>query len=285
MRPDGGARTRWTVLAAAGASGALAVDGAGRIAAGRTGWSLDWELRAGERRCIPGDEASLRQRAVGAEGAAPAALETVVRTASGDVAQSAYVALAAGAGAGGLGVLEVRNCTSAPVAVTLALRPGDFWRPDGLWRVEVDAAGARANAAQALWWERPPGRVRLLADAAAAAAPPKRPVAGTGWTGTQRVRGRAGRAAAELTWPVTHGAALRVLLPLEAGDAASPEPAAVPTLEQVGRGWDLHTAGGLRVAGVADGRVETLVAAAVRRLLAVDAGPSAGEGPDGRLSP
>lgn len=285
-RRGGGPGTRWTVLAAAGAPGALAVDGAGRIATGRGGWSLDWEFLAGERRRIPGDEASLRQRAAGAEGAAPVALETVVGAAAGDVAQSVYVGLAAGAGAGGLGVLEVCNRTSAPVAVTLALRPGDFWRPDGLWHVEIDGAGAFANGARVLWWRRPPAGVRLLADTAAPGGPHEPPPAGAGWAGgPQRVRSRAGRAGAELTWPVTHGTALRILLPLEAGEAAPPEPEVVPTPAQVGRGWDLHTAGGLRVAGLPDGRIEALVAAAIRRLLALDVGPGAGDGPDGRLSP
>lgn len=285
-RRGGGPGTRWTVLAAAGAPGALAVDGAGRIATGRGGWSLDWEFLAGERRRVPGDEASLRQRAAGAEGAAPVALETVVRAEAGDVSQSVYVGLAAGAGTGGLGVLEVRNGTSAPVAVTLALRPGDFWRPDGLWQVEVDGAGALANGARVLWWQRPPAGVRLLADATASGGPHEPPPAGAGWSGgPQRVRSRAGRAGAALTWPVTHGTALQVLLPLEAGEAAPAEPAVVPTLAQVGRGWDLHTAGGLQVAGLPDGRVETLVAAAIRRLLALDVGPGAGDGPDGRLSP
>lgn len=285
-RRGGGPGTRWTVLAAAGAPGALAVDGAGRIATGRAGWSLDWEILVGERRCIPGGEASLRQRAIGAEGAAAVALETVLRAAAGDVAQSVYVGLAAGEGAGGLGVLEVHNRSSAPVGVTLALRPGDFWRPDGLWHTEIDAAGALANGARVLWWQRPPAGVRLLADAAAPGGPREPPAAGAGWGGgPQRVRSRAGRGGAELTWPVTHGTALRVLLPLEAGDAAPPEPAMVPTLGQVGRGWDLHTMRGLRVAGLPDGRIETLVAAAIRRLLALDVGPGAGDGPDGRLAP
>jgi len=286
-RRGGGIETRWTVLALAGAGGSMAVDGAGRIVTGRSGWSLDWEILAGENRCVPAAAASLRQRAAGAEGAAPVALETLVRASDGDVSQLAYAARGAGADAGALGVLEVRNRTSAPVAVTLTLRPGDFWRPDGLWSVEVDDAGAVANGARALWWPRPPAGARLLPDASAAPhGPHEHPPAGTGWAGgPQRVRSRAGRSGAEFTWPVTHGTALRVLLPLDPDDAAPPEPAVVPTLDQVGRGWDLHTAEGLRVAGLPDGRIEPLVAAAIRRLLALDVGPGAGDGPDGRLSP
>lgn len=286
-RRGGGADARWTVLALAGAGGAMAVDGSGRIVTGRRGWSLDWEILAGESRCVPGAAAGLRQRAAGAEDAAPVALETLVRAPGGDVSQLAYAARGAGAGTGALGVLEVRNRTSAPVAVSLALRPGDFWRPHGLWSVEIDDAGALANGARALWWQRPPAGVRLLADAGAAPdGPHEPPPAATGWAGgRQRVRSRAGRCGAEFAWPVAHGAALRVLLPLESTDAAPPEPAAVPTLDQVGRGWDLHAAGGLRVAGLPDGRIEPLVAAAIRRLLALDVGPDAGDGPDGRLSP
>lgn len=280
-RSGGGPASRWTVLSAAGARGALAVDAAGRIAPGRAGWSLVWEILAGERRCVPAEEASLRQRAVGG---AAVALETVVRAAAGDISQTVYVALAAAGGLGGLGVLEFHNRAFEPVAVTLALRPGDFWRPGGLWQVEVDGSGAHANGVPALWWQRPPAEVRLSTDAA---APPRGlPLPGEAWAGRpQRVRGRAGRAAAELTWPVTHRTALRVLLPLGDGGTAPPAPEAVPTVAQVGRGWDLHTAGGLRVTGLPDGRIEALVAAAVRRLLALDVGPGAGGGPDGRLSP
>lgn len=285
-RRGGGTGTRWTVLALAGAGGAMAVDGSGRIVAGRRGWSLDWDILAGENRCVPGAAPSLRQRAAGAEEAAPVALETLVRASDGDVSQLAYAARGAGADAGALGVLEVRNRTSAPVAVTLTLRPGDFWRPDGLWSVEVDDTGVVANGARALWWPRPPAGVRLLPDAAAApGGKPESPPA-AGRTGApQRVRSRGGRAGAEFTWPVTHGNTLRVLLPLESGDAMAPAPAAVPTLAQVGRGWDRHAAGGLQVAGLPDGRIEPLVAAAIRRLLALDVSPGAGDGPDGRLAP
>lgn len=247
---------------------------------------LDWEILAGGDRCIPAAAASLRQRPAGAEGAAPVALETVVRAGSGDVSQSVYVGRPAGAGAGGLGVLEVRNRTSAPVAVTLALRSGDFWRSDGLWLVEIDDAGVFANGERVLWWQRAPSGVRLVADAAATPDGTPEPPPAAGWVGLpQRVRGPGGRATAEFTWPVTHGTELQALLPLEVGEEAPPAPEVVPTLAQVGRGWDLHTAGGLRLTALPDGRIGTLVAAAVRRLLALEIGPSAGDGPDGRLSP
>ncbi|MDE0652707.1 MAG: hypothetical protein OXI26_03555 [bacterium] len=284
-RRIGGLETAWTVLAAAGAPGALAVDGAGGLTVGRVGWSLDWAIHAGEQVCVPRGAASLRQRTVGAEGAAPVALDTVVRAGDGDVSQLTYVALPADVTAGALGVVELRNRTSAPVAVTLALRPGDHWRPDGLWWVELDGAGVLANGARALWWERAPASARLLADATGPGEPPQSPPVVGGSTGhRQRVRSRRGRSAVDLTWSITHGGVLRVLLPLEAA-TAPPAPVAVPTLAQVGRGWDLHTEGGLRVAGLPDGRIETLAAAAVRRLLALDVGPEAGDGPDGRLSP
>ena len=148
--------------------------------------------------------------------------------------------------------------------------------------MEIDDAGALANGIRALWWQRPPAGARLLADAAAAPGSP--PAAGLTRV-PQRVRSRYGRAGGELTWPVTHGTALQVLLPLETGDVTAPAPAAVPTLAQVGRGWDQHTAGGLQVAGLPDGRIELLVAAAIRRLLATDVGPDAGDGADGRLAP
>ena len=286
VRRGGGTGTGWTVLALAGAGGAMAIDGAGRIVTGRRGWSLDWEVRAGPHRCVPGAAASLRQRATGSEEAAPVALETLVRAADGDVSQLVYAARGAGAGPGAFGVLEVRNGTSAPVAVTLTLHPGDFWRPEGLWSVEIDGAGAFANGTRALWWQRAPAGARLLADAAAAVGEPEASTPVLSRPGvTQRVRSRRGRAGAVLTWPVTHGGALEVLLPLESGEASPPATETLPNLAQVGRGWDSHTAEGLRVTGLADGRIETLLAAAIRRLLALDVAPESGDGPDGRLSP
>ena len=284
---DGPVDPPWTVLGAAGRRGAMAVDAAGRIVTGRNGWSLGWEVVTGTRRLVPGVESKLRQRAAGVDGAAPVGLETVLRTGDGDVSQLAYVCLAPTAGAGALGVVEVRNDTPVAVAVTLTLQPGDFWRSDGLWRVQVDAAGVLANGSRVLWWERPPAEARATADAAAATSAPEAAPQATGARpeDSRRARSRQGRAGVTVTWPVAHRTALRVLLPLDAADAGPPGPAGVPTLGQVGRGWDAHGAEGLRVEGLEGGRVPAVAAAAVRRLLALDVGAEAAQGPDGRFSP
>lgn len=265
----------------------MAVDTEGRIVTGRNGWSLGWEVFTGTRRLVPGIESKVRQRAAGVDGGAPVGLETVLRTGDGDVSQLAYVCLAPTAGAGALGVLEVRNDTSVPVAVTLTLLPGDFWRSDGLWRVQVDGAGVLANGSPVLWWERPPAEARASANAAAATrAPEATPqVIGPHPEDSRRARSRQGRAGATMTWPVSHKTALRVLLPLHATEAGPPVRASVPTLGQVGRGWDTHAAGGLRVDGLASGRVAAVAAAAIRRLLATDVGAEAADTPDGRFSP
>jgi len=275
------------VLGAVGGRGAMAVDPAGRIVTGRNGWSLAWEVFTGTGRAVPGVGSTARQRAAGAGAAAPAGLETVLRAGEGDISQLVYVCLAPTAGAGAVGVVDVRNDTPAPVAVRLAVQPGDFWRPGGLWRVQVDDAGVQANGSPALWWERPPAEVRLATDAAAALDIPEG-AARAGPSdpeGSRRVRSRHGRAGATLTWPVAHGSALRVLLPLQAEASPSPVPADVPTLAQVGSGWDTHAAGGLRVDGLASGRVAAVAAAAIRRLLALEVGTEASHGPDGRFSP
>ena len=329
----------WTVLGAAGAPGTLAVDPAGRIVTGRTGWTLTWEVGAGTRRYLPADHSTLRQRPVGAERAAAVGLETVLRAEGGEVSQRVYVCLPPGGGIGALGVLEVRNDTSAPVAVTLALLPGDFRRPDGLWRLRIDAEGAEANGAPALWWERAPATVTVTTEAGSGAAATRERAepAGTGAVGTdpttatvaeatraiagdtgaasdgtataeatrtsaepidtvsahgpppalylpQRVRSRRGTAGATMTWPVTHGTALRVLVPLDGADeAARPAQGVLPSLAQVGRGWEAHTARGLRVAGLGDPNVAAVADAAVRRLLALDI--DAPGGLDGPFSP
>lgn len=284
--PPGAPRgSRWSVLGVAGGHGAMAVDGAGRVVTGRNGWSLGWEVLAGTSRITPGDGSDVRQRAAGGGGAAPAGLETVVRAGDGEVGHLAYVCVATGAGAGALGVIDVRNGTSAPVAVRLSVQPGDFWRGDGLWRVQADDAGVQVNGVPALWWERPPAEVRVAGDAAAlrGTAHDASPAPGAGGEGPCRARSRRGRAGATVTWPVTHGTALRVLLPLHAGAAGPPAAAGVPTPAQVAGGWDAHTSAGLRIDGLASGRVAAVAAAAVRRLLALDFGPEASGGPDGRF--
>lgn len=271
--------SRWTVLGAVGAPGAMAVDTTGRIVTGRVGWSFDWEVMAGEHPGVAGSETPVRQRAADAGGPVPAGLESLLRTEHGDVSQTAYVGVAPTSGAGAVGVVDVRNGATAPVAVRLTLRPGDFWRPDGLWKLQADAAGVLVNGEWALRWERPPSEVQLVADISTTERDP----GGTTPRRLHRVRSRRGRAAARLTWPVTHGTALRVLLPLWSGDPESPEPQGVPTLEQVSRGWDVHTARGLHVGGLG-GRIDAVAAATVRRLLALDVDAGRRAGVDGSFS-
>ncbi len=259
----------------------MAVDPAGRIVTERAGWSLDWEVLTGERRVVPSEEAALHQGTATGGGPVPVGLETSLHVGDGAIRQTVYVCLAPGAGACALGALEIRNATSVPVAVTLSFRPGDFWRPDGLWNLQVDEAGVAVNGSPALWWEHPPADMHAAPDLVAASDPPDRPAPPT----SGRVRSRRGRAGARLTWPVAHGSSLRVMLPLQTADGAPPAPASVPTLEQVSRGWDVHTARGLQVGGLAGGRTGSVTAAAVRRLLALDAGAATVGGVDGLLSP
>lgn len=257
------------------------MDEAGRIVTGREGWSLDWEILTGERRMVPGEEATLRQRAAAADGPVPAGLETSLRTEHGDVSHMVYVCLASATGGDALGVLEIRNLTSAPVAVRLSLRPGDFWRSDGLWKLQADATGVLVNGRPGLWWERPPAEAHLAADFAGESDPADR----AALQPPGRVHSRRGRAGATLTWPVTHGAGLRVLLPLQAAIGGPPAPASVPVLGQVSRGWEAHSAQGLRVGGLAGDRIGAVAAAAVRRLLALEARADRRDGVDGNLPP
>ncbi len=274
--------SRWTVLSVSGAAGGLAVDTTGRAVTGRHGWSLNWVVSAGERHWEPTDAASRRQRAFSAGGCPAVALETVFRAGDGDFSQLSYVALAAG-GVGAVGVLEFRNDTSAPLALTLSVQPGDFWRAKGLRRVEVDNTGVLANRSRVLWWQRPPTAWQLFADVATAASQPERSALLA--AGSPRMYSRSSRASAELSWPVTHRSKLRVVLPLDPSVVSPAAPAAVPTLEQVGRGWDLHLAKGLRLAGLPDGRIEELTVTALRRLLSLDLGRSAAGIPEQHLAP
>jgi hypothetical protein len=258
----------------------MAVGTSGRVITGRVGWSLDWDITAGGHSPVPGPATPVRQRAADAGGPVPAGLESLLRTANGDVSQTAYVGVAPTAGAGAVGVVEVRNGTNAPVALRFTLRPGDFWRSEGLWKLQADAAGVLVNGEWALRWERPPSEVQLVADISTADGEPGR----TAPRPPHRTHSRRGCAGARLTWPVTHGTTLRVLLPLRSEAAEPPAPQSVPTLEQVSRGWEVHTAQGLRVGGL-EGRIGAVAAAAVRRLLALDVDTGSRGGIDGSFSP
>ncbi|HEX6312175.1 MAG TPA: hypothetical protein VF152_11180 [Acidimicrobiia bacterium] len=90
------------------------VDRCGRVGIDGADWSLDWWIGGEDRRHVPGEEASLRQRR---PGVAPV-VETALRVPSGDAVERVY-------GAGGradLVVVEIENASPVPFAAGLVVR-------------------------------------------------------------------------------------------------------------------------------------------------------------------
>lgn len=97
------------------------VGGAGRVEG--PGWSLDWSVGADDRRHVPAEERSLRQRSP-----EPGVVETRIGVPSGDAVQRVYGV----GGPGDLVVVEFENASPVPFGVNLALEgdPAVFFAHD-----------------------------------------------------------------------------------------------------------------------------------------------------------
>ncbi|HEY8527703.1 MAG TPA: hypothetical protein VIL48_22245 [Acidimicrobiales bacterium] len=254
----------WTAVGNLDSPWEAIVDPRGLVMPWYDGWSLDWWIGADDRWHVPSREANVRQRLVGA---APV-VETAMRIPGGDAVQRVYAMRRAAGADGGvddgsdgeLVVVEVENQSKVPVALALAVRP---YNPEGLAvieRIDVhDGTTVTVDGRVALLLPKPPARTAASTfhdgDSACTVLGGE---AGTGWDGP--VRCPAGMAQAAFVYPLAHGARLRVAIPLGAGSrsrrrgvarrraAQTPAfPTAVPSAENVARGWEAQTRRGLRL--------------------------------------
>lgn len=223
----------WTILAAAGEPAAVAVDPKGQLVPDSGGWSLDWWVRAEDRWHHAGEEVAVRQRLA----SAGVAVETLMRVPGGDVVHSTYVCVAPG-GAGAIAVVEVRNDSAVPVALALAVRPGDL-RGRGSVDSVVDGAVVRVDGQAAIRLPGPPADV--LADHL-----------------------EPGDLAC--VFPLPHGATVRAALHLDPARGGEFELERLPGAEAVARGWSAHFGRATRLE-LPDPALQVMFDAARRRVV------------------
>ena len=277
----------WTAVGNLDSPWEAIVDPRGLLTPWYDGWSLDWWIGADDRWHLPSREVGVRQRLVGA---APV-VETAMSIPSGDALHRAYAVRRSSAEGGGeVLVVEVENASKAPVAVALAVRP---YTPEGLSvieRIDLHGTTVGVDGRVALMLPKPPRRVAASTfhhgDSAAvvmAGAARER------WQGP--VRDRAGLAQAAFVYPLSHGATLRVAMPLEPAPrtrrrrvarrrltTAPAFPKVLPPATAVAQGWQAHGDRGMRLA-LPDDRLAEAVAANRRFLLLLHDGDEITPGP------
>lgn len=281
----------WTLVGTVGSRWAGAVDPRGLVTPFAPGprWSLDWWIGADDRWHLPSRDAGVRQHLV--ENAP--VVETLMRIPGGDAAQRVF-GMRGSPFAGGDEwlVVEVENCSPAPLAVTFAVRP---FTPEQLTSVrsiglEPVAGGLERDPAQA-----------VMIDGRAAVVLPRRPsrlaasTAGDGDVATLVQAGGAplvdaagwrgvvdenGRAQAAFVYPLAHTATIRVVLPLGADAGSTPAwPGVIPPVSHVIGGWDAHADRAMRTSIPGSDLSNALMAARRSLLLAPAAGGMLAAGP------
>ncbi|HEY5154236.1 MAG TPA: hypothetical protein VIJ47_05845 [Acidimicrobiales bacterium] len=250
----------------------------GSPGAGR-GWSLDWWVGGDDRWHAPAQEAAVRQRLVGD---APV-IETLMRIPGGDAVQRVYAIHASTDSPFGQAflIVEIENASAVPFALALAVRP---YNPTGyvpVHTIAMEGSGQGSDQLVVVNGEvglvLPKAPSRAMATTAADGDVADAVFAGEAPEGFDAVRCGAGRAEAAFIYPLPHTAVLRVALPL--GGPTRPRrrgpsmrfPAAVPSAEQVAKGWETQTRRGMRLS-LPDPVWETAVEAGRRWLLLAHGG-------------
>jgi hypothetical protein len=251
-------RARRTVVGTLDADRHASVDPRGRVHLDGEAWSLDWWIGAEDRWHVPAQESAVRQ---GLVGAAPV-VETRVRVPSGDAVQRTYAARSP-AGAPVV-VVEVENDSKVPFAVAFAVRaPGlDGW--GALKEVSAEGTEVRVGGALVLVAARAPGR-RAAVDAATVDGGVAQVVQGGDAQPEAAVEARSkdGQAEVAVVFPLAHGATLRLVLPFGGGTL---DVDALPSADQVAKGWRAHAGRGARVV-LPDRRLQEAVDANLCHLL------------------
>ncbi len=261
----------WTRLGTLDGAGEPIVDPRGviQVAPGRPG--VAWWIAGDDRWYFPSREATVRQSV---QHATPI-VETRVRVKGGDVCQRAYAVTVPGESTmREVVVIEVENTTGVPCGVAFALRPFGVRAATPVHRVHLDGGVLFADDRPALVLPRSPAgayatdhRIDLsVPTATGSATKPSFPPLSCDH----------GLAQAVVVVPLAHRQIFRAVAPVPdpAGcdhDEAAQWPAAVPTAQQVARGWRTQIRGAAR-AKLPDPRLVAVLEAAPAWLSATTSG-------------
>jgi hypothetical protein len=272
----------WTMVGSIGSEREAIVDPRGLVTPWFDGWSLDWWIGADDRWHFPSREAGVRQRLVDN---APV-VETSMRVPSGDAVQRVYAV----PGEEDLVIVEIENRSPIPFAVALAVRP---YNPEGLAVVEqirlIDNA-VTVDGRPALLFPKRPSRMAgstfhdgdVVGQVESGAAGDSLPTP---------LKCDVGLATAAFLFPLAHTATLRVAIPLawqrrthrkgltrRRVERMPSLPAALPTSDEVARGWAAQARRGMRLE-LPEGRLADAVEANRRYMLLFHDGAEITPGP------
>ncbi|MDY7101219.1 MAG: hypothetical protein S0880_08530 [Actinomycetota bacterium] len=224
------------------------VDPAGLVVTEGRG-SIDWWVGGDDRWYVPAREASVRQRLVDDT----PVVETSLRVPGGDVVHRA--AAARDLDGCEVVVIEVENQSSVPVALALAVRPFDLDGFVPLQEVELDGERVLVDGHLGLLLSAPP---RLVALGDAASGDAFAAVDGGAATEPPVAARRCAAGVAQITVvvPVSHGATVRAVVPLEPDEAPPNDVSRSPDPARVARGWG-HQVGATGRIVLPEGRLTT----------------------------
>ncbi len=210
------------------------VDQFGRIQIDGASWSLDLTLAAGAR-WVPGAATErVKQKML-----APGVLETTFQTPSGPVSQRVAAGVVGGKPAA---IVEIENTGGVAIAVGFAARP---LRLDGrgyIGEVAVDVDGISIDGDRAVTFGSSAGSVTAQ-DGPSGDILQHLPDAGDGTT-SATAKCRSGGAQAAAVWALPHTATLQIVVTMTDPVAQT---AAVPSTDEIQRGWQSHLGRGMRV--------------------------------------
>lgn len=233
--------------------GGAAIDNVGRIQPHDAQWSLDWALVAGARWRPAYEAGTVSQKRIG-----PAVIQTTVKTPEGPIHQRVAAAVVDGKA---VLVVEIENASGVAVAVGALLRPLTLDGRGLLSTASVSSAGLIAEGTTAARFLTPPAAVEV-SDASQGDLFKHMPAPDAGAVSAD-VSCRSGASQACAVWPLPHTRTLRYLVEL---DGATARHAAVPSIEDIERGWATHLDRGLRVS-IDDDPLNAAYAPSVARLL------------------
>jgi hypothetical protein len=264
----------------------VAVDPRGLVTPIDASWSLDWWIGAEDRWHVPSRATGVRQRLV--DGAP--VVETAMRVPGGDAIARTYGMTSTTLGP--CAVIEIRNATTIPFAVVIAVRPFGPLGHLPIHDIALDAGVVTIDGTPSIVFAKPPGRVAMANQAAGDSATHifagRAPAVGAS---PVSVRCEAGWATASFVFPLAHTAVARVVVPLRPPPAAGRRgrdrtsltfPVVIPTSDQVASGWAVQSRRSLLLS-LPDDRLMAALEAAIRHLLLVHGGEDLVLWPDREL--
>jgi len=279
VMPQNVTHRSWTMVGTLTSSARAIVDPRGLVTTA-AGWSLDWWVGADDRWHTPSREVGVRQRLV----ADAPVVETLMRIPGGEAVERVYAIHAAAENSLGQDfvVVEVENQSSVPFALALAVVPVNPVGQASVRDVELDGSTLLVNREPGLLMAKVPAR---------AAGEPVGDVSTTVFGGEalssfEPFQSPEGLGQAAVIFPLPHTAIVRVVMPLTV--SARPRrsrldrrrstritgvtfPTALPSAEQVAKGWEIQTRRGLGFT-LPEPALESLVDVGRRMMLLAVAG-------------